>query len=73
MKGKLEFTLPEEQSVFDIASKAFDLSSSLWNYKNMIRTKLKHGCEGKSDDYIKAWEEIQAEFLDEFWRYNFDE
>lgn len=42
-KALLEFKLPEEQVECDMAHKAGDMYSILWNLEDQFRSHLKHG------------------------------
>lgn len=41
-KGILEFSLPEEREEFDLALKAPDLYSTLWDFSEILRQKMKY-------------------------------
>ena len=43
MKAKLEYNLPEDQSLFDAACKATDLRSAVSDFDNELRNWVKHG------------------------------
>jgi len=62
MKAKLEFDLPEEQPEFNLACKAGELHSNLWDLTEQIRTWRKHGHRFKDAD----------ELLDALWEYCID-
>lgn len=55
-KLKLEFNLPEEQSEANIATGANGMHSAIWNFKQELRNKLKHG--DYSDKEYKLLEEM---------------
>ena len=43
MKAILEFDLPDDQEEFEIANRAMDYHSALWDIDQHMRTCLKHG------------------------------
>lgn len=63
MKSTLEFTLPEEQSEFELAMQGASLLCVLINMVNFIRGKLKYGYEYTS--ITEALEDIQRELHEE--------
>ncbi len=73
MKGNLSFILPEEQDAFDIASHAFSVSSAIWQFKQFLRKELKYPKDETSDETLQKIEEIQEYFLEEFYRFDFDD
>lgn len=56
-KATLEFNLPEENSEHLMAVKALDFYVTLWDIKDHLRSKLKHG-DLKENQY-EVYEEIQ--------------
>jgi hypothetical protein len=50
MKAKLEYNLPEDQSLFDAACKATDLRSAVSDFDNELRDWIKHGHNFKTAD-----------------------
>lgn len=64
MKAILEFTLPEDQFSYNIASNAFKMYSSLSEISNIVRKYSKYVENGNIDDLI---DEIREELLDSRW------
>ncbi len=54
MKAKLEYNLPEDQSLFDAACKATDLRSAVSDFDNALRDWIKHGHNFLPED--KHWQ-----------------
>ena len=43
MKANLEYTLPEDQEQFNIASKSMDWALLVWDLDQFMRNKIKYG------------------------------
>ena len=52
MKAKLEFDLPDDQPEFNLACKARELHSNLWDLTGQIRIWRKHGHRFKDADEL---------------------
>jgi hypothetical protein len=69
MKAKLEFTLPEDNNEFKMATQGADMYSVLWDMDQWLRTNVKHCPDGTSEDTYKAMVECRDklhEFLDDY-------
>ena len=62
MKAILEFELPDDQSEYELAVDAPKMYNTLWDIKQLIRSKLKYNSDGLTDIELKQWEIIQDEF-----------
>ena len=62
MLGKLEFTLPEEEQQFELASKASKLYAILWDFDQYIRGEIKYNAESLPESTLKKLEEIRDKF-----------
>lgn len=71
-KAVLEFTLPEEQPEFDMASRAGDMRAAISEFAEYLRTEDKYGGERNAEiDAAEAYRsarekycEIMSAFLD---------
>jgi hypothetical protein len=67
MKAKLEFNLPEDQSLFDAACKATDLRSAVSDFDNELRNWIKHGHDFKNaDDALEKVRESLYVYLNSY-------
>lgn len=62
MKAILEFNLPEEEAEFKQAANAGDMYCAIFEFSQYLRKKLKY--EDLSEQEIKTYEEVKAEFLE---------
>ena len=56
----LKFNLPEEQNEADMATSALNMFCAIHDFKNDLRSKLKHG--NYTDEEYKIYEEINESF-----------
>lgn len=54
MKATLEFNLPEDQDEFNLATKAADLQSALWQMKQWLRSETKHAPDDMHEEKYNA-------------------
>ena len=62
MKAILEFNLPEDQEEYDLATKAGKLHSTLWDFSQWLRGKIKY--ENSSRDAFNAYEECRSKLFE---------
>jgi len=72
MKAIIEFNLPEDQNEYDITNSAIDMSIEIFNFSQFLRNTLKNRCDNKSEEYIKAIEEVQEQFYVSMGRFDFE-
>jgi len=62
----LKFNLPEDGEAADIAIGASGMHSAIWNFKQELRSKLKHGdYKGKEYDLLEEINELFIKELDD--------
>ena len=71
MKAILEFNLPEDQEEYDMINNASKMYLSLWDIKQMLRSKLKYNPDGLNDEQLTQWEIMQGEFFEILDNHNF--
>ena len=71
MKAILEFNLPEDQEEYDMINNASKMYLSLWDIKQMLRSKLKYNPDGLNDEQLTQWEIMQGDFFEIFDNHNF--
>ena len=64
MKAILEFNLPEDQEEYDMINNASKMYLSLWDIKQMLRSKLKYNPDGLNTEQLEQWESMQDEFYE---------
>ena len=66
MKATLEYNLddPDDSMSFDRAAKSLNLALALWEFRSVLRSKLKYQSDTMSDDTYKELENLQEEFFD---------
>lgn len=55
MKAILEFNLPEDEIEFQLATKATDLQSALWEMKQWLRSQTKHAPDTMHTEAYNAY------------------
>ena len=62
MKAIIEFELPEDQEEYEMVNNASKMYLSLWDIKQMLRSKLKYNPDGLNSEQLEQWEIMQDEF-----------
>lgn len=70
MKAILKFDLPEDQQEFDLATKAADLQSALWEMKQFLRTQTKHAPENMHTEAYNAYMICKDKLHEITYKYN---
>ena len=60
-KATLEFSLPEQEYDFSVASKAVSLAVFIWNIKQALRAKRKYPSTLEGDEKV-SWAEVEDFF-----------
>lgn len=64
MKAILEFSLPEDDNEFKLATKAVDMSLAIWELKQWFRSKIKYSNDDVSFEQLKAIKDCQTAFFE---------
>jgi len=59
MKAILEFSLPEDQTEYQMVNDASKIFSVIWDMKQWLRSQTKYAPDSMSDDTYKAFEECR--------------
>jgi hypothetical protein len=55
MKAIIEYSLPEDQIEFDMATNGHKMHSVLWDLDQWLRSKTKYAPDGTSEGELKAY------------------
>jgi hypothetical protein len=62
----LKFSIPEESEAAEIAVGANGMHSAIWEFKEQLRSKIKHGSyKGKEYDLLEEINELLIKELDD--------
>lgn len=63
MKAILEFNLPEDKAQYELANKASNFHSVIWDLDQYLRNVLKHGSEEFKKSEYKTIEKIREQIV----------
>lgn len=72
MRARLDFNLPEEQTDFNLAVKAPNLYSVLWELDSYLRAKTKYAQEEDNDIEIQTYDKVRTWLHNELSGHNID-
>ena len=64
MKAIIEFELPEDNDEYQMANDASKMYLTLWDIKQLFRSKLKYNPDGLNTEQLEQWEIMQYEFYE---------
>ena len=64
MKAIIEFELPEDRDEYQMANDASKMYITLWDIKQLLRSKLKYNPDGLNAEQLEQWEIMQYEFYE---------
>lgn len=64
MKATIEFELPEDRDEYQMANDASKMYITLWDIKQLLRSKLKYNPDGLNAEQLEQWEIMQYEFYE---------
>ena len=64
MRAILEFSLPEDEELFNVACKGRDLWFVWWNFSRFLKEELDNDGERYSDEEVRVLERVRNRFYE---------